>query len=379
MNIKITQIQNCTGCHACMSSCPHAAIAMREDKEGFLYPNIDENKCVACKLCEPICPILHPGEPMQPLAVYAAKNNNFEERLKSASGGMFPLLAKKIIEDEGIVFGACFEPCWNVKHTYIQKVDKIALLSGSKYLQSIIGENYGKVEQFLKAGKKVLFSGTPCQIAGLKRFLQKEYHNLCTVDLVCHGVPSPKVWQQYLKEVVNQTDIKTIDFRDKRNGWRAFNVTASGKSGELFSEHHSKNSYMYGFLQNLYLRLSCYQCPVKQFKSGSDITIGDFWGIQNFYPDFNDDKGVSVVFINTQKGLDLFKELDVTCIETDYKKAVSANIMVEESVKPHPKRQLFFHLFNKKEKTVTQLVEKLLHKSFITKVKAKLKRILKIY
>jgi hypothetical protein len=197
--------------------------------------------------------------------------------------------------------------------------------------------------------------------------------------LVCHGVPSPKIWRQYLKETVNQEDIASVVFRDKQYSWQAYNVTILGKAGKkLFSEPYSKNSYMRGFIQNLYLRPSCHNCPTKQLKSQSDITLGDFWGIQNLYPDFNDDKGINVVFVNTPKGADLLKKLDATFMETDYRKAINANAMVEQSVKAHLKRKLFFHLFDKKEKTVSQLVEKLLHKSFMDKVKGKIKRFLKI-
>ena len=330
-------------------------------------------------MCENSCPVLHQKEQRKPLSVYASKNNNLEERLTSSSGGVFFSLAKKILTDGGIVFGACFDDDFKVKHTYIQQIEDIKTMQGSKYLQSIIGDSYRQIEDFLRTRKKVLFSGTPCQIAGLKQFLQKEYETLYTVDLVCHGVPSPKVWQQYLKETVNPDDIKSINFRDKRYSWQTYHVTIFDKIGrKLFTEPYSKNSYMRGFIENLYLRPSCYQCVAKQFKSGSDITIGDFWGIQNFYPDFNDDKGVSVVFINTQKGIYLFDNLDITTIETDYEKAINANPMLEQSVKAHPKRKLFFQLFDKKEKTISQLVETLLHKSFLNKVICKIKRIVKI-
>jgi len=291
---------------------------------------------------------------------------------------VFSLLAKKIIIDGGIVFGACFDDDFNVKHIYIQQLKEIKILQGSKYVQSIIGDSYRQVEFFLQTGKKVLFSGTPCQIAGLKQFLQKEYETLYTIDLICHGVPSPKVWRQYLKEIIKQEDITDIDFRDKRNGWQAYNITAMGKSKELFSEHYSNNIYMRGFLQNLFLRPSCHQCPAKQFKSKSDITLGDFWGIQKFYPDFNDDKGISLVFTNTQKGLELFKKLDVAFIEIDYEKAINANPTIEKSAKTHPKRQLFFQLFEQKQDNINQLVKQMLHRSFADKVKGKIKRILKV-
>jgi len=377
MNLKITQINNCIGCHACMNRCPVKAISMNEDKEGFLYPKVNENKCLQCGLCETICPALNMGETIKPLTIYAAKNNCDEERLKSSSGGIFPLLAKKIMENDGIVFGACFDEEWNVKHTYIQRVEDISMLCGSKYVQSTIGNSYAAVEEFLKMGKIVLFTGTPCQIMGLKSFLQKEYSNLFTVDLACHGVPSPKVWRKYLAEICPHNQIESINFRDKRNSWSAFHITITEKTKkDVLSECYTKNNFMRGFIQNLFLRPSCHQCPAKQFKSKSDMTLGDFWGIQNFYPNFNDEKGVSVVFINTEKGKSLFDNLAVTTVETNYEKTISANYIVEKSVKMHPKRKVFFQLFNQEQKSVNRIIEQLLYISYYMKIKNKMKQLL---
>ena len=171
---------------------------MTEDHEGFLYPEGDSTVCIDCGMCEKVCLVINPNEPREPLAVYAAKNTNEKIRLKSSSGGIFTLLAEQIISEGGVVFGAKFDEHWNVIHSYAEKQESLEDFRGSKYVQSVIGDNYKYVKQFLLEERKVLFSGTPCQIAGLKRYLQKEYENLLTVEVVCHGVPSPKVWRDYL-------------------------------------------------------------------------------------------------------------------------------------------------------------------------------------
>ncbi|GHV67888.1 hypothetical protein AGMMS49928_05970 [Spirochaetia bacterium] len=192
----------CTGCHACYAVCPVCCIVMREDAEGFVYPEIEIEKCTKCGLCEKICPALNQGNERRPLHVYAAKNTNETIRAASSSGGIFTLLAETIINEGGVVFGARFNEQWEVIHDYTETIDGLAAFRGSKYVQSRIGDTYTQARDFLVAGRRVLFSGTPCQIAGLKNFLQKDYENLLAVDLVCHGVPSPAVWRKYLTEVV---------------------------------------------------------------------------------------------------------------------------------------------------------------------------------
>ncbi|MCS2450406.1 Coenzyme F420 hydrogenase/dehydrogenase, beta subunit C-terminal domain [Bacteroides thetaiotaomicron] len=176
---------------------------MHEDEEGFLYPLIDMSFCIECGLCENVCPVINQSEVCSPLKVYAAKNPNEQIRLSSSSGGIFTMLAEQILKENGIVFGARFDEKWEVEHDYADTLDGIAAFRGSKYVQSRIGDSYQRVEDFLRKGRKVLFSGTPCQVAGLKRFLHnKEYDNLLTVDVICHGVPSPLIWRKYLEETI---------------------------------------------------------------------------------------------------------------------------------------------------------------------------------
>lgn len=306
--ITISDKLNCCGCSACAQRCPKQCIKMAEDEEGFLYPKIDISKCIDCHLCEKVCPVINQDEPRTPLNVYAAKNQNDQIRLDSSSGGIFTILAEQMINAGGVVFGACWDEEWNVKHDYAECLDNLSKFRSSKYLQSIIGDNYLKAEQFLKSGRMVLFTGTPCQIAGLKHFLRKDYDNLLAVEVVCHSVPSSGIWQRYLEERLqtlrwSKSDIKHISFRNKKTGWKGYSFVIENKNGNVFSELGSKNAFMRGFLADLYTRPSCQACPAKQLKSGSDITLGDFWGIDSLMPEIDDDKGVSAIIINTEKGI----------------------------------------------------------------------------
>ena len=198
--IDILNKKDCCGCSACVQKCPKQCISLKEDNEGFLYPQVNQQECISCGICKKVCPIINPNEKRTPLQIYAAINKNEEIRRQSSSGGIFTLLSEEILKEGGVVFGARFDENWEVKHDYTENVKGLVNFRGSKYVQSRIEDNYKKVETFLKQGRKVLFSGTPCQIAGLKRFLSKEYDNLLTVDFICHGVPSPKVWRLYLYE-----------------------------------------------------------------------------------------------------------------------------------------------------------------------------------
>lgn len=211
--ISITSKEMCCGCAACEQRCPKSCIVMREDEEGFLYPQTDMSKCIDCGLCEKVCPVLNQGEKRKPLYVYAAKNKNPQIQLYSSSGGVFTHIAEQIIQNNGVVFGARFDENWAVKHDYTETLEGLAAMRGSKYVQSRIGSTYQQAKDFLEAGRLVLFSGTPCQIRGLKLFLAKEYENLLTVDLVCHGVPSPEIWRQYLHEIIATGGGPTYKFR----------------------------------------------------------------------------------------------------------------------------------------------------------------------
>lgn len=368
--IRIKDKKDCCGCNACVQRCPKQCITMRTDYEGFLYPNIDITTCIDCGLCEMVCPVLNNAEPKQPLIVYAAYSKNEEIRRQSSSGGIFTLLAEETIKRGGVVFGVKFNKDWMPEFDYTETIEGIAPYRGSKYVQAIVGNAYKIAEDFLKTGRDVMFSGTPCQIAGFKRFLRKEYKNLLTVDIICHGVPSPKVWSMYLNETffkllatrpdgkntvnsatagISKSCIEAINFRSKISGWKKYSFllklnlpNSDGKNTIVFAETLDKNTFMRAFLNDTILRPSCYSCPVKQGKSHGDITIADFWGINVVDPTFDDDKGCGMIFLNSKKGEDIYKCIDTIHKEIAFNDGIRYNSAYCHSSKPHPNRKKFF-------------------------------------
>lgn len=366
----------CTGCSACAEKCPKKCISMVPNTEGFLYPKVDEDLCIHCGLCEKVCPVLDSRGNRTPLQIYVGYNTDRGIVSQSSSGAVFTLLAEQVIDEGGVVFGARFNDKNTVIHDFIEKKEDLSLFRGSKYVQSRIGNTFREAEEFLKSGRIVLFSGTPCQIAGLKKFLVKPYENLLTVDFICHGVPSPGGWEKYLKETIvalvcdknsvsshsildKDTLVKSISFRDKSLGWKKYSFvlrlsTTDGSGVEntvLFSEPLDKNYFLKGFLADLYLRPSCHHCRVKSWKSGSDITIADAWGIGDLYPEFDNDRGCSLVVLLTAKGKDYFdsiKEKDLMIL-----RAVNEEFVIEHnsaafvSAKPHKNRRKFFRYIQK--------------------------------
>ena len=254
--IEITDKENCCGCHACYNICPRKAISMIEDKKGFKYPVIDKEKCIECNLCKNVCPILTKKTEKRKNKAWIMYNKNKKERINSSSGGIFILLAKEILLKKGVVFGACFDEFYNVHHSYIDNINDINKLQGSKYVQSNIDDSYNLVKNFLEEGKLVLFTGTSCQIEGLYSFLRKKYNNLYTQDIICHGVPSPKVWQKYLeyqKEKYGE-QIKDISFRNKDNGWSLFQTKISFQTKKYIKDFKN-DLYMNAFLYDICLSI----------------------------------------------------------------------------------------------------------------------------
>lgn len=385
--IKLLNKTACCGCSACAQICPNQCISMIEDNEGFLYPHINEEICTDCGLCEKVCPVINQGSPREPLKVYAAKNKNEEIRMLSSSGGIFTLLAEYVINKGGVVFGAKFNEKWQVIHASTETTEGIADFRGSKYVQSITGQTYSEAEQFLKLGRLVLFCGTPCQIAGLKNYLRKEYGNLYTVDFVCHGVPSDKIWKKYLSELLgykknNQlknnkvesysySDINNINFRDKALGWKMFRFSLNLNGGDktiLFSESLMNNVYLQGFLKYLYLRPSCHDCRFKELRSSSDIMLGDFWGIQDVMPEFDDDKGISLITINSKKAIDIPKNLDGEMKETTYDDIVRHNSAIKKSNPLPPKREYFMEKVILEDKSMIMIIKKIMKTSIYKKI-----------
>lgn len=409
--IQTTEKKDCCGCSACVQRCPKQSISLQEDNEGFLYPKVDEDTCIHCGLCEKVCPIINQAVKINPLKVLAVKNRNEEERMNSSSGGVFLPLAREVIAKGGVVFGAVYDEQWEVHHVYAEKIEDVYPMMGSKYLQSRIENTYRETEQFLKQGREVMFVGSPCQIAGLRTFLRgKEYSNLLTVDFLCHGVPSPGVWRRYLAETYSEVSLKEkcrlqaaagknsvllsslnatspigdIKFRDKReSGWKNFRFVVRQKSAfkadkisVLSSDIHYDNPFMRGFLSDIYLRPSCYECKCKNGVNHSDLTIGDYWAARVTDQDFDDDKGVGLVLVNTSKGKEYFDRLNMTVRKSDLDKANLCNGGFNEHTHAHPKRALFFALIYQ-GKTIKDAVDICLKISLSSRVKNKTKRLVK--
>lgn len=372
--LKLSRKQDCSGCTACASVCPKHCIEMRPDSEGFLYPVVDENTCINCGLCNNICPVLNQSEPRQPLHCYAAKNKNKDVLLKSSSGGVFSLLAQYIIAAKnGAVFGAMWEN-ERVVHGFIESTDELYKLRGSKYVQSDLKDSFHKVSMFLKAGRHVLFSGTPCEIAGLKSYLRKDYENLLTVDLACHGTPSPKVLSMYIKELKDKYGVDSLflNFRDKSTGWSTYSVSAYSGDTKLFSELASKNIYMRGFLRELYSRPSCHACSFKSFRSGSDITLADFWGIEEVLPEFYSADGASLIITHSTKAESLIHRIDSVVIKgVELEKVICQNGSLLHSEEPHPERTYFYKHID--EDPFVELMKKCIGLRRITRLKLTLK------
>ncbi|MBO7572070.1 MAG: Coenzyme F420 hydrogenase/dehydrogenase, beta subunit C-terminal domain [Bacteroidales bacterium] len=339
----------CCGCGACVQSCPNHCVKLFEDAEGFLYPQVDETKCVSCNICEIVCPYSLENKGHKPIADYALINKDDAIRAKSSSGGVFYSIAKAVISQNGAVFGASFDKNLEVCHNYGENENDILKFLSSKYVQSRIESSYIYAESFLKEGRYVLFSGTPCQIAGLRSFLKKDYDNLYTVDIICHGVPSPMVWRKYLSEIATKSNVAAISFRDKSRGWSRFGLCFKAENGKnLYNEDHHQDPYMQLFLRNVILRPSCYKCNFRCGKSGSDITIADFWGIQEILPDYNDDKGVSFVLINTERGRELLNKEDFISKEICHDDVIHFNKAWYQSYSIPENRNIFFRKIKRK-------------------------------
>lgn len=373
--IDIKDKSNCCGCGACVLSCPKRCISLYDDNEGFLYPHVNVESCVDCGLCEKVCPVAEPYDERYPLQTFAAINKDENVRIESSSGGIFTMIAEQIIAKNGIVFGARFDDNWQVVLDYTSTVEGLSAFRGSKYVQARTEDTFKQCRDFLNQGRNVLFSGTPCQIAGLKHFLRKDYENLLTVDFVCHGIPSPKVWAKYLSEVVKTLDIKGISMRDKRReGWKRFNFVIDydeGNSLISLSSWHKKNDFMNAFLQDVILRPSCYNCKSKEFRSHSDITIADFWGIHKVCPDMDDDKGTGLVLVHSERGRHFFPTEKVHCKEVSFEEGSRSNPAIYRSAKPWPRRNDFFSKLDSKD-SVIELIRDTLKPSLKTRIIARI-------
>lgn len=348
--ITIDKADRCCGCGACTEVCAHNAISMSADEEGFLYPKVDANACVDCGLCERVCPFLNGGNERTPKRTIAASNGNEKVRRRSSSGGLFYLLAEATIAEGGVVVGARFADDCSVVHDVAETIDDCIPFMGSKYVQSRLGDIFQRVRTYLNAGRKVLFSGTPCQVSALHRFLRRDYDNLLLVDVVCHGVPSNEVWQRYLDEVVERvsskrSDIDSISFRDKRNGWRNYGLQILFKDGKELFVPFRENPFMQLFLKDLSIRPSCYECRCRGGRSGADISLADFWGVDKVLHCNDDNMGTSLIIVWSNRGDEFISCLDVGGNTAPYYKVVKYNPAIAISPRVPYLRTTFWRNF----------------------------------
>lgn len=312
--MNVTQKTNmCIGCGMCMAICPSSAIQMQPDEHGFLHPVVDAAKCTDCGLCARKCPASMPPQVSAHTDILAGYAKDVTLLTKSSSGAIFPVLASEIIRRGGIVFGAAFNQNFDVVHTAAESIAELAALCSSKYVQSSIPAGiYAQVKAALTAGRWVYFSGMPCQVAGLKNYLGREYETLITQDTACHSVPSPLVWDGYKEELEKQHSGKltAFSFRNKANGWEAYHIRAAFDNGREFTQPAAENPYQRGFIKGLYSRSSCFACKFKGVARCSDITLADYWGVKGIQPEAYHPQGTSLILLHSEKGRALLESCE---------------------------------------------------------------------
>ncbi len=346
--------EDCCVCGACVNICPKNAITMKKDKYGFLFPSVDSEKCIDCQMCRKVCAYQNISETNKPLKTWVAVSENKKSLEKSASGGVFYTIANQIVKNGGCAVGAAFDSSFNLNHIIADNSEKLKKLQGSKYTQSSTGLIFRDIKKKLLNGEKVLFSGCPCQVAGLKAYLGKNYDNLVTVDLICHGVPSNAVFKDYISslEKRKKISVRNFSFRDKSIGWGK-NGSAISENGKKYKLFETSESYFYYFAKSLIMRKNCYTCKYACGNRTGDITIGDFWGIQKEHPEIlgkngiNESKGVSVIIASTQKGIDIVEENKklFQIYESSFEKASRGNQQLKRPSKYNPKREEILQLY----------------------------------
>lgn len=353
--LQVLEHDKCTGCAACFTACPHKAITMHFDEEGFENPVINQDACVDCGLCRSVCPVIQydkrqeqRNEYNDAQVGYAARNRNYSQRLISSSGSIFPPIAEWILENNGVVVGAAYDDQFNVVHRIIDSVDDLRDIQGSKYLQcKADSTTFKRIKDELKTGRLVLYSGMACQVEGLKTFLRKEYENLYTIDLICMGIPSPIVWQKYLKAYFDGEKIQYINFKEKSIGWNSFCFYVKTDKRE-FKERGMENFYLQSMFRSWNMRPSCFQCPFKKEKRISDFTLADCWGANKLVPSIDDNKGLSSVIVHSAKGQRLWQQLSdkIDSIEISIDDIAAGNSNLIQNKPQTGDRKLFYDVLN---------------------------------
>jgi coenzyme F420-reducing hydrogenase beta subunit len=375
--INKVKSSQCCGCTACASVCPEKCINFGSDELGFMYPVIDMDKCIGCNTCERICPSLSTKKISDKYhQVIGAVSTSEEVRVSSSSGGVFTEVARYVFSKDGIVYGTSMtDDFYGAKYSAATTDAELVGLRSSKYLQSNIWGCFTEIKDLLLSGRIVAFSGTPCQVAGLKAFLKKDYENLITIDIVCHGVPSPKVWESYMLslEKKHRSKVCNVSFRYKTPGESGYSLKVDFINGDKLCEKCESNLYLRGFSANLYLRESCFKCKQKGVNRESDLTLGDFWGVENYFPNLEAEKGVSIVVIHSLKGKEIIdairKKLMIT--QTDDIPLLKHNSCSVKST-PKPKNYAKF-----RQEFLNKEFEKVMRSQFGVTYQEKLKAFIK--
>lgn len=380
--VNIEEKVRCSGCAACANVCPKKCIKMEMDNEGFLYPVVNTEECIECGLCDKICPILHKQKNEREIKeiAYAVYNTKNDIRKNSTSGGFFTAISEKIIDLGGIVFGVVFDDNFKVKHTAIDKKEELYRFRGSKYVQSEINDTYIKIKRELENDRYVLFSGTPCQVYGLKAFLQKDYEKLYTIDLICHGVPSPGLWEKYIKNKQDKGKISKLYFREKTYGFNSSTMSIYYENGKKYKKGHETDEMLRLFFGGISLRPSCHECNFKGRDRISDFTIGDCFKVGELIEGEDSDIGTTLLVVHSKKAESLLPKIEnIKYQEVNFDKALLLNggdieTMYLASAEPSKKRSEFFDDFNKLE--YKDLIAKYCPKTTKTRIKSALKPIL---
>lgn len=309
-----TSNDKCTGCSACICICPKEAINICKDEYGFTLPKVNFKKCIKCNLCNKVCPVNKNKDFIEEPKVYAAINKNKNKLNYSSSGGVFPAIASYVLDNNGVICGCAWSENMNAKHIFIDKYEELIKLQGSKYVQSDVGKTFIEVKKYLEKGIYVLYTGTPCQISGLKSYLNKSYEKLITIDLICHGVPNNDFFKGYINSLQNKIGgkITNFTFRDKRKGWRFIgNITYEKNGIKKEKSIIPLESYYYNYFAKGYIyRESCYSCEYAGKSRIGDFTIGDYWGIEKYHSKIDTKNGVSILMVNTKKAKSLITYLE---------------------------------------------------------------------
>ena len=382
---SLAETNLCVGCSACASICPKRCIEMETDSDGFRYPVLmHPTNCVECGMCESVCPVLNESIKANndlPSA-YAAFTKDERIRQDSSSGGIFTEIAKRVIEENGVVYGAAYDEGFAVCHSCVDKIEDLQKLRGAKYAESNLGRSFSEILDRLKQGQLVLFSGTPCQVAGLKSFVRKDYNNLICIDFVCHGVPSPMAWDAFIKyRAEKDADGKLpqrINLRSKETGWSQYQYSNvfEYEDGKKSSTVSSQSLFMKLFVGDYISRPSCSECKFKGYSRVSDITLGDFWGIWDIEPEMDDNKGTSVILVHTPNGEKLWRDIEpkIKSKEVTLEQASQQNQSMLKASKANTNSKLALRKIKDGKIDTCEEFFKIHKPSIFTRIKEKVKR-----